>query len=461
METLKTLVTPSEIITPSSPTFPSETSVWAAQRDLKPALVIRPQTTKSLSRVIAHLTNSDLDFVVRSQGFGGASARDVVVSLTAFDAFEFVREEEVVYLGAGQSWGEYYRKMEEVAPEWTIVAARTPDIGVGGTTLSGGFSWLSGEFGCISDPENMLDAQIVKLDGSVIWASEEPELLWALRGTGGGFGVVTQFKFRARKYTQTIWAGPILVPNTPASLIRIAEGIVAMDGGKRVPQVAMFLYMMRKEILQEMGAEGDMLVVHAFDALGEAHGREAFGWVLEMQGVVDRTGVMNLRGVAGLQSAIGQFKNTTLSYWSPLALPPLTLTPSLLQRAITWYTTLPPSLHASTTLLFELFCTRASLSGRAASGWPRPEGFRHVLLLGTGCEVGAGEAVVGEAVRRVREGAGEVFGGDGEGKGVGVVPNAVEEFHDIEGIFQEHYPKLKELKRMYDPGNRLKGLMTA
>ena len=66
--------------------------------------------------------------------------------------------------------------------------ARTPSIGVGGTLLSGGFTWLSTEYGCISDPINFVEAEVVKYDGSVIMASQEPELLWALRGAGGGFG---------------------------------------------------------------------------------------------------------------------------------------------------------------------------------------------------------------------------------------------------------------------------------
>jgi hypothetical protein len=34
----------------------------------------------------------------------------------------------------------------------------------------------------------MLDAQVVKPNGQVVWASAEPDLLWALRGGGGGFG---------------------------------------------------------------------------------------------------------------------------------------------------------------------------------------------------------------------------------------------------------------------------------
>lgn len=54
--------------------------------------------------------------------------------------------------------------------------------------MAGGFSWLSGDYGCASDPDHMLDAQVVKLDGSVVWASQEPGLLWGLRGAQIGLG---------------------------------------------------------------------------------------------------------------------------------------------------------------------------------------------------------------------------------------------------------------------------------
>lgn len=61
-------------------------------------------------------------------------------------------------------------------------------MGIAGTIVTGGLSWLSAEYGCISDPANMLDVKVVKYDGSVVWASTEPDLLWACRGGGGGFG---------------------------------------------------------------------------------------------------------------------------------------------------------------------------------------------------------------------------------------------------------------------------------
>lgn len=58
---------------------------------------------------------------------------------------------------------------------------------MGGSILAGEIGWLSCEYGLVSDPHNLLDAQIVKSDGQVSWASEEPEILWALRGGGAGF----------------------------------------------------------------------------------------------------------------------------------------------------------------------------------------------------------------------------------------------------------------------------------
>jgi hypothetical protein len=63
----------------------------------------------------------------------------------------------------------------------------------------------------------------------------------------------------------------------------------------------MFLYLMRKEIIQAMGGKDDMIVVHVYDALGESHGRKAFSWALKMPGVMDLTSIKNQREVAEMQ----------------------------------------------------------------------------------------------------------------------------------------------------------------
>ena len=112
-----------DLIEPSSPSYRSESLTWAAQKNLHPRLVVRPATLESLSNILAHLSNSPLEFAVRSQGFGSSSAKDVLISMTAFDEFEFDRENEVVTVGAKQTWEEYYRKMEEIAPDFNGMKA--------------------------------------------------------------------------------------------------------------------------------------------------------------------------------------------------------------------------------------------------------------------------------------------------------------------------------------------------
>lgn len=149
----------------------------------------------------------------------------------------------------------------------------------------------------------MLDVQVVKMDGSVIWASEEPDLLWALRGTEGAFAIAVNFKFRARKYPQKVWSGPILLPNTAPMRKQICDGILGMDTDQPEPKVAMFLYMMNPEIIKLMGdgENGDMIVVHALDARGEESGRKEFDWALSVPGSIDRTSYQTRRELAMMQ----------------------------------------------------------------------------------------------------------------------------------------------------------------
>jgi FAD/FMN-containing dehydrogenase len=103
-----------EIIDQSSPPYSDESKVWSFQKNLHPQLVVRPKTLASVQRTITYLCNSTVDFAVRSGGVGSSSSEEVVISMTAFDELKFDPENETVIIGAGQTWGEVDRKMEEV-----------------------------------------------------------------------------------------------------------------------------------------------------------------------------------------------------------------------------------------------------------------------------------------------------------------------------------------------------------
>jgi FAD/FMN-containing dehydrogenase len=67
--------------------------------------------------------------------------------------------------------------------------------GVAGLTLNGGVSWHRRKHGMTID--NLVGAEVVTAEGRIVRgsATQNADLLWALRGGGGNFGVVTAFEF--------------------------------------------------------------------------------------------------------------------------------------------------------------------------------------------------------------------------------------------------------------------------
>lgn len=83
--------------------------------------------------------------------------------------------------------------------------ATSPDVGIAGLTLGGGFGPTSRKWGLTCD--QLAAVQIVLANGRVIEATEKRyrNLFWACHGAGGGnFGVVTRFTFKVHPVDKVV-----------------------------------------------------------------------------------------------------------------------------------------------------------------------------------------------------------------------------------------------------------------
>jgi FAD/FMN-containing dehydrogenase len=91
------------------------------------------------------------------------------------------------------------------------LAGTSPDVGVLGYTLGGGFSWMIRKYGLAAN--SVLAAEVVTADGRHIRADDdhEPDLFWAIRGGGGNFGAVTALELSLYPHSE-IYAGCLFWP---------------------------------------------------------------------------------------------------------------------------------------------------------------------------------------------------------------------------------------------------------
>jgi len=87
-------------------------------------------------------------------------------------------------------------------------------VGVPGLVLGGGFGSLSKAYG--SAAASLIEAEIVTADGEakIANACAHPELFWALKGGGGGFGVVTRVTLRTHALPEFIGGANAVIKAT-------------------------------------------------------------------------------------------------------------------------------------------------------------------------------------------------------------------------------------------------------
>ena len=116
-----------------------------------------------------------------------------------------VAPQPAVSVEAGAIWGHVYNEVMVKAGRY-VQGGGCLTVGVAGLVLGGGFGSFSKAFGLAA--ANLLEAEVVTADGDIKLANAcaNPDLFWALKGGGGGFGVVTRLTVRTHDLPEVIGA---------------------------------------------------------------------------------------------------------------------------------------------------------------------------------------------------------------------------------------------------------------
>ena len=204
-------------------------AVWNGAVHHQPAISAQCADDNDVSVAVCAARQFDLPLSVRGGGhdWAGRSLRDggIVVDLSRLRNVSIEPTSNTALVQGGGLIGDLIR----TARPYNLAAATgtVKAVGLAGLTLGGGYGPLIGKLGLALD--NLVAAEVVLANGEKVLASEtaDADLLWALRGGGGNFGVVTSLHYRLYRLEQVL-SGLILFPISEAlSVLRAYREVIA------------------------------------------------------------------------------------------------------------------------------------------------------------------------------------------------------------------------------------------
>jgi FAD/FMN-containing dehydrogenase len=202
-----------QAILPADAPYEEARRVYNAMIDKRPGMIARCSNIADVIAAVNFARDNHVTVAIRGGGHngGGLGMCDdgLVIELSRLRGIRVDPKARTVRVEGGCVGGDVDHATHAfglATPSGTISTT-----GVAGLTLGGGIGHLTRAFGLSID--NLLEADLVLADGRLVTASprENEDLIWAIRGGGGNFGVVTSFLFQLHPI-KNVYAGPILWP---------------------------------------------------------------------------------------------------------------------------------------------------------------------------------------------------------------------------------------------------------
>ncbi|KAF8860484.1 FAD-binding domain-containing protein [Acephala macrosclerotiorum] len=210
----------SRIVTPNSEDYAASIQRWSEVAERNAGIIVFVASAEEISTTLLLAQKHGIEISVSGGRHSSSGASSIVGGLVV-DLFEMrqVRVDPATKTLSVQG-GALWKDVDVAAAMHGLatVGGTINHTGVGGLTLGGGFGWLSGRYGLTID--NLLKVTMVLANGKVVTASkdENADLFWAVRGAGHSFGVAVEFTFQAFDQAAPVYAGQMLFPAVERNL---------------------------------------------------------------------------------------------------------------------------------------------------------------------------------------------------------------------------------------------------
>jgi FAD binding domain-containing protein/berberine-like enzyme len=197
------------LLTPGDSGYDDARVLWNGLFDRRPAVIARCSDKLDVVAAVNFARDNGMALAVRSGGHSPAGHSSVdgglVVDLSQMKRAAVDPEAKTVRAEPGLTWAEFDAATQEHG--LAVTGGRFSTTGIAGLILGSGSGWLERKCGLSAD--NLISAEVVLADGSIVRASESEnaDLFWGLRGGSGNFGVVTEFELGLHEVGPVIYGG--------------------------------------------------------------------------------------------------------------------------------------------------------------------------------------------------------------------------------------------------------------
>lgn len=203
----KKLSNGTKIYFPGSEDFEKASTRWSNLDLPQISIVIVPATESDVAETVKFANQYDIPFLAFNGAHGatttlGKMDHGIEIYLEQLAGVKIAEDGKTATIGGGTNSKVVTDALWDAGKQ--TVTGTCECVSYMGPALGGGHGWLQGHHGLLAD--QWVSMNVVLADGSIETLDAESELMWAMKGAGHNFGIVTSVTTKIYDIEHSDWA---------------------------------------------------------------------------------------------------------------------------------------------------------------------------------------------------------------------------------------------------------------